>query len=240
MPHHARQEWRFARTRQRRPAPTDGIVCCLCWADGAPLQPVDLERIRRLRSGRDRLGRCVETTPPIVTPRISPPMIGFVVRVHHQFFFSRFASVVSRRSSRGYSSGRHSCSVLLSPPLTHLSLSLSPPPRRRARAVIQASGGVDLASLEFELKKRQHSGSYLIGSFSAASNVTGIVERVDEVTAMLHVYGALACWDYAAAGPHVEMCGFSLLPLSLGPGTDRPSSEHRAMASHLPPYDFRS
>jgi selenocysteine lyase/cysteine desulfurase len=43
----------------------------------------------------------------------------------------------------------------------------------------------------------------LIGSFSAASNVTGIMSDVSGVTALLKEYGALAFWDYAAASPYV-------------------------------------
>jgi len=43
----------------------------------------------------------------------------------------------------------------------------------------------------------------LIGSFSAASNVTGIKSDVVGVTALLKQYGALAFWDYAAACPYV-------------------------------------
>ena len=41
-----------------------------------------------------------------------------------------------------------------------------------------------------------------IGSFSAASNVTGIITACDEISALLHEHGALAFWDYAAAGPY--------------------------------------
>ncbi|EGD73357.1 PP-loop domain-containing protein [Salpingoeca rosetta] len=44
-----------------------------------------------------------------------------------------------------------------------------------------------------------------VGSFSAASNVTGIMEDVDGITVLLHQHGCLACWDYAAAGPHVQV-----------------------------------
>lgn len=44
-----------------------------------------------------------------------------------------------------------------------------------------------------------------IGSFSAASNVTGIGSRTREVSTLLHRYGALAFWDFAAAAPYVQI-----------------------------------
>ena len=40
-----------------------------------------------------------------------------------------------------------------------------------------------------------------IGSFSAASNVTGIATDTVAVSTLLHQHGALSFWDYAAAGP---------------------------------------
>src|SRR6478736_2933834 len=45
----------------------------------------------------------------------------------------------------------------------------------------------------------------LIGSFSAASNVTGIVTDTDAISSLLHDHGALAFWDYAAAAPYVDI-----------------------------------
>lgn len=48
----------------------------------------------------------------------------------------------------------------------------------------------------------QASDVQMVGSFAAASNVTGIIEEVDAVTTLLHRFGALACWDYASAAPH--------------------------------------
>jgi selenocysteine lyase/cysteine desulfurase len=45
----------------------------------------------------------------------------------------------------------------------------------------------------------------LIGSFSAASNVTGIVTDTDTISSLLHAHGALAFWDYAAAAPYVDI-----------------------------------
>ena len=44
-----------------------------------------------------------------------------------------------------------------------------------------------------------------IGSFSAASNVTGIVSDTYGISALLHEHGALAFWDFAAAGPYVDI-----------------------------------
>ncbi len=65
-------------------------------------------------------------------------------------------------------------------------------------------GRIDLEALEREL--RAHAGRrLLIGSFSAASNVTGIVSDSRSISILLHRYGALSCWDYAAAAPYVEI-----------------------------------
>jgi selenocysteine lyase/cysteine desulfurase len=44
-----------------------------------------------------------------------------------------------------------------------------------------------------------------IGSFSAASNVTGILTDTAGITALLHEHGALAFWDFAAAAPYVDI-----------------------------------
>ena len=70
-------------------------------------------------------------------------------------------------------------------------------------------GGPDLTVLERELGERADR-PLLIGSFSAASNVTGIVTDVDAVTGLLKRHGALAFWDYAGGGPY--------LPIDMNPG----------------------
>jgi selenocysteine lyase/cysteine desulfurase len=44
-----------------------------------------------------------------------------------------------------------------------------------------------------------------IGSFSACSNVTGLLTDVDEVSILLHLHGALAVFDYATAAPYVKV-----------------------------------
>jgi selenocysteine lyase/cysteine desulfurase len=67
-----------------------------------------------------------------------------------------------------------------------------------------ADGHVDLAHLEEELV-RHAARRIKIGSFSAASNVTGIATDTLAVSTLLHQHGALSFWDYAAAGPYVQI-----------------------------------
>jgi selenocysteine lyase/cysteine desulfurase len=67
-----------------------------------------------------------------------------------------------------------------------------------------ADGHVDLTHLEQELIR--HADRRLkIGSFSAASNVTGIASDTKAISTLLHTHGALSFWDYAAAGPYVQI-----------------------------------
>ena len=65
-------------------------------------------------------------------------------------------------------------------------------------------GGIDRAALRTALRDHA-SHSLVIGSFSAASNVTGVVADVDGITEELHQAGALAFWDYAAAAPYLNI-----------------------------------
>ncbi len=66
-------------------------------------------------------------------------------------------------------------------------------------------GRLDLAHLERLLKEPAYMGRLRIGSFSAASNVTGIRTPVHEAARLLHAHGALAAFDYAACAPYVEI-----------------------------------
>lgn len=65
-------------------------------------------------------------------------------------------------------------------------------------------GHIDIPKLEQELTKYADR-PLKIGSFSAASNVTGIVSNTQRVSALLHRYGALSFWDCAAAAPYIEI-----------------------------------
>ncbi len=65
-------------------------------------------------------------------------------------------------------------------------------------------GHIDITLLEAELIRHQNR-PLKIGSFSAASNVTGIVTDAHAISDLLHRYDALSFWDFAAAAPYVEI-----------------------------------
>ncbi|MDP2061663.1 MAG: aminotransferase class V-fold PLP-dependent enzyme [Phaeovulum sp.] len=65
-----------------------------------------------------------------------------------------------------------------------------------------AEGGPDMAALDAALADAK---GLVIGTFSAASNVTGIVTDVVAVTKKLKAAGALAVWDYAGGGPYLPI-----------------------------------
>ena len=67
-----------------------------------------------------------------------------------------------------------------------------------------ADGRIDLARLDAELV-RHADRTLKIGSFSAASNVTGILSDTRAISVLLHRHGALSFWDFAAAAPYVEI-----------------------------------
>ncbi len=79
-----------------------------------------------------------------------------------------------------------------------------------------ADGRIDLARLEAELVAHRDR-SLLIGSFSAASNVTGVISDTRAISVLLHRHGALSFWDFAAAAPYVEV---ELSPHRPGPDAE--------------------
>lgn len=66
-----------------------------------------------------------------------------------------------------------------------------------------AAGGPDLAQLNAALAGAD--GRPTICAFSAASNVTGILSDVAEVSWLAKAAGARIVWDYAGAGPYVPI-----------------------------------
>ena len=65
-------------------------------------------------------------------------------------------------------------------------------------------GYIDLEQLAVELD-RYADRPLKIGSFSAASNVTGITSNTYAISRLLHEHGALSFFDFAAAAPYVSM-----------------------------------
>lgn len=69
---------------------------------------------------------------------------------------------------------------------------------------LTSCGQIDITVLEQKLMQYAERG-LKIGSFSAASNVTGIRSDVEAITALLAKYNALSFWDYAAAAPYINI-----------------------------------
>jgi len=83
-------------------------------------------------------------------------------------------------------------------------------------------GQIDLDALEAALIA--HADRPLkIGSFSAASNVTGIITDVRAISVTLHRHGALSFWDFAAAAPYVEIEMAPRRPVPVGESDPDPA-----------------
>jgi selenocysteine lyase/cysteine desulfurase len=94
-------------------------------------------------------------------------------------------------------------------------------------------GRIDLGRLERALQ--EHADRPLrIGSFSAASNVTGILSDTRAISVLLHRHGALSFWDFAAAGPYVEI---EMEPHRPGPDPDDAALDYKD-AVVLSPHKF--
>lgn len=105
-----------------------------------------------------------------------------------------------------------------------------------------ADGHIDVNRLEDELT-RYADRPLRIGSFSAASNVTGILSDTTTITRLLHEHGALSFWDYAAAAPYVEIDASEADAVFLsphkfigGPGTPGVLVVRRALVHNSVPH----
>ncbi len=70
---------------------------------------------------------------------------------------------------------------------------------------VQETGLPDLEELEKMAKRYAAERPMVIGSFTAGSNVTGILTPIHEMAAIIHRYGGICFADYAAAAPYVEI-----------------------------------
>ncbi len=66
-------------------------------------------------------------------------------------------------------------------------------------------GLFDLKDLVNKLEDQRFKNRLKVGSFSAASNVTGIKSPVYDIAKIMHHYGGYVFFDYASAGPYVEI-----------------------------------
>ena len=91
-----------------------------------------------------------------------------------------------------------------------------------------ADGRIDLARLERALEETSDR-RLRIGSFSAASNVTGILSDTRAISVLLHRHGALSFWDFAAAGPYVDI---EMTPLRPGPDAELDYKDAIVLSPH--------
>ncbi|CEO98705.1 hypothetical protein PBRA_006819 [Plasmodiophora brassicae] len=97
--------------------------------------------------------------------------------------------------------------VVLSGPYEHHSNLL---PWRESGATIvtvreSVTTGIDLGHLEEVLSAQAGSGNLVIGAFSAASNITGVLTDTLAITRLLDRFNALSVFDYACAAPYVPI-----------------------------------
>lgn len=70
---------------------------------------------------------------------------------------------------------------------------------------LNPDGEMNLNDLRLKVSDERYKGRLKIGSFSAASNVTGVITPVYEVARIMHENGGIVCFDYAACSPYVEI-----------------------------------
>ncbi|MBA7511172.1 Cysteine desulfurase [subsurface metagenome] len=70
---------------------------------------------------------------------------------------------------------------------------------------LTSDGYIDLKDLESQVSDAKYKKRLKIGSFSAASNVTGLKSPVYEIARIMHKYGGLVCFDFAASAPYVKI-----------------------------------
>jgi len=63
---------------------------------------------------------------------------------------------------------------------------------------VDSDGLVDVAALRRALASPGYADRPMLGSFSACSNVTGVMTDTRQLARVLHEHGAFACFDFAA------------------------------------------
>lgn len=71
---------------------------------------------------------------------------------------------------------------------------------------LDPSGGINTAMLEKELKKKKYRDRVKYCSFSAGSNITGLLTDTYRIASIAHENDAYIFFDFAATAPYVDMC----------------------------------
>ncbi|MGB5511736.1 MAG: aminotransferase class V-fold PLP-dependent enzyme, partial [Woeseiaceae bacterium] len=95
---------------------------------------------------------------------------------------------------------------------------------------LDAVGNIDIGHLEELLQDPRYQNRQRIGSFSAASNVTGMRSDVRKIASLLHQYDAIACFDFAACAPYVE--------IDMNPTPQSPDEDPSIDAVFISPHKF--
>ena len=95
---------------------------------------------------------------------------------------------------------------------------------------LDVTGNIDIGHLEELLQDPRYQGRQRIGSFSAASNVTGMRSDVRKIASLLHQYDAIACFDFAACAPYVE--------IDMNPAPRSPDEDPSIDALFISPHKF--
>lgn len=95
---------------------------------------------------------------------------------------------------------------------------------------LEKDGTLDLSHLEELLTNPAHQNRLRLGSFSAASNVTGMISPIREIAKLLHKHNSLACFDYAASAPYVK--------IDMNPPKEKDDEDPSIDAIFISPHKF--
>lgn len=91
-------------------------------------------------------------------------------------------------------------------------------------------GCIDTGHLARLLEDPAYEGRVKIGSFSAASNVTGMRSPVHGLACLMHRHGGIACFDFAACAPYVQ--------IDMNPGAHGYDGDPSLDAVFISPHKF--
>lgn len=70
---------------------------------------------------------------------------------------------------------------------------------------LSSNGDLDYEELKTKLEEYWNYQGLKIGTFTACSNITGLLLDADYIAFLLHSFGFLAFFDYAAGAPYIKI-----------------------------------